>query len=94
MRTLRGMCERMKTRITKIYLVQIIDKDGDEVGCEYVAGDMSAAKAAAAHMKENIKEFRAGEQRRRNAAKKAQKAANAELKEHVKKYSNKGRIIL
>lgn len=54
----------MKARYTRIWLVQIIDEEGDEIGCEYVAGCKAQAQAAAKAMKENIKEYRRSEKRR------------------------------
>lgn len=34
----------MRVEITKCYLVQIKDEEGNELACEYVFGDKEAAK--------------------------------------------------
>lgn len=46
----------MKVRITKCYLVQILDADGNELKNEYVFGDKEDAKAHGKSLKELIKE--------------------------------------
>ena len=56
----------MKARYTRIWLVQILDEEGNEISCEYVAGHKEHAKVAAKRMKEQIKEYRAGEKARRS----------------------------
>lgn len=45
----------MKTQITKCYLVQILDDEGNELACEYVFGDKNEAKNTAASLKQIIK---------------------------------------
>ena len=45
----------MKTQITKCYLVQILDDEGNEVACEYVFGDKEEAKETARALKKGLK---------------------------------------
>lgn len=45
----------MKVRVTKCYLVQVLDDDGNEVACEYVFGDKEDAKQVGKKLKEDIK---------------------------------------
>lgn len=45
----------MKIEITKLYLVQVTDKDGNEVAYEYVVGDRKEAIAVGKSLKEQIK---------------------------------------
>ena len=45
----------MKVEITKLYLVQVMDKDGNELAYEYVVGDKTDAVAAGKSLKENLK---------------------------------------
>lgn len=42
----------MKVQITKCYLVQVLDDEGNEVACEYVFGDKEDAKQAGKRLKE------------------------------------------
>lgn len=46
----------MKTRITKCYLVQILDDKGNELACEYVFDDKETAKETARVLKQQLKE--------------------------------------
>lgn len=46
----------MKVEITKLYLVQVMDKDGNEVAYEYVVGDKADAIATGKLLKEQVKE--------------------------------------
>lgn len=46
----------MKVQITKCYLVQILDDEGNEVACEYVFGDKKDAKQAGKRLKEEAKD--------------------------------------
>ena len=46
----------MRIEITKCYLVQILDSDGNELQCEYVCGDRQAAVREGQAMKENLRE--------------------------------------
>ena len=45
----------MKVEITKCYLVQIKDAEGNEVACEYVFGDKEDAKETGKRLKEEVK---------------------------------------
>lgn len=45
----------MKIEITKMYLVQVMDKDGNELAYEYVVGDKAEAMATGKSLKENLK---------------------------------------
>lgn len=45
----------MKVEITKLYLVQVMDKDGNEIAYEYVVGDKADAVAVGKSLKENLK---------------------------------------
>lgn len=45
----------MKVEITKLYLVQVLDKDGNEVAYEYVVGDKKEAVAVGKSLKEQAK---------------------------------------
>lgn len=45
----------MKVEITKMYLVQVMDKDGNEIAYEYVVGDKTDAVAVGKSLKENLK---------------------------------------
>ena len=45
----------MKVRITKCYLVQVLDNEGNELESEYVFGDKEDAKAHGKSLKELIK---------------------------------------
>lgn len=48
----RGQRKTLHTRITKCYLVQITDNDGNEVACEYIfASNQKEAAVAAAQLK-------------------------------------------
>ena len=44
----------MKSQITKCYLVQILDDEGNELAYEYVFGDKNEAKKTAAALKQTI----------------------------------------
>lgn len=46
----------MKVEITKCYLVQVLDAEGNEVSCEYVFGDKENAKQAGKRLKEEAKD--------------------------------------
>lgn len=46
----------MKVEITKCYLVQVMDEDGNELACEYVFGDKEAAKETGRLLKRKCKE--------------------------------------
>lgn len=41
----------MRVEITKCYLVQIKDEDGNEVACEYIFGDKEDAKETGRELK-------------------------------------------
>lgn len=41
----------MRVEITKCYLVQVTDEDGNELACEYVFGDKEEAKNTGRHLK-------------------------------------------
>lgn len=45
----------MKVEITKLYLVQVMDKNGNELAYEYVVGDKANAIATGKSLKENLK---------------------------------------
>ena len=45
----------MRIEITKLYLVQVMDKDGNELAYEYVVGDKAEAMATGKSLKENLK---------------------------------------
>ena len=45
----------MKVQITKCYLVQVLDDEGNEVACEYVFGDKEDAKQTGKRLKEEAK---------------------------------------
>lgn len=57
----------MKTRFTKIYLVQITDAEGNEIKSEYVAGGRTEAKAAADALKQEIRNEKRDSRKRRNS---------------------------
>lgn len=44
----------MKVRITKCYLVEVLDEEGNEVSCEYVFGDKDEAKEAGKRLKGEV----------------------------------------
>lgn len=46
----------MRVEITKCYLVQVRDEDGNELACEYVFGDKEEAKEAGRLLKRKCKE--------------------------------------
>ena len=46
----------MKIELTKLYLVSILDDDGNEIDCEYVVGDRQEALKVGKEMKEALKE--------------------------------------
>lgn len=46
---------KMKVQITKCYLVQIVDEEGNELKCEYVFGDKEDAKKVGRELKEDCK---------------------------------------
>lgn len=46
----------MRVKITKCYLVQVLDDKGNEVSCEYVFGDKEEAKQTGKRLKEEIKD--------------------------------------
>ena len=46
----------MKVEITKLYLIQVMDKDGNELAYEYVVGDKTDAIASGKSLKEQLKE--------------------------------------
>jgi hypothetical protein len=41
----------MKVEITKCYLVQVFDEDGNEVACQYVFGNREDAKQVGKELK-------------------------------------------
>lgn len=41
----------MRVEITKCYLVQVMDEDGNELACEYVFGDKEEAKDTGRQLK-------------------------------------------
>lgn len=45
----------MKVEITKCYLVQVLDNEGNEVACEYVFGDKEGAKKVGERLKGEVK---------------------------------------
>ena len=45
----------MKIEITKLYLVQVLDKDGNELAYEYVVGDKRTALQVGKELKEDLK---------------------------------------
>lgn len=45
----------MKVEITKLYLVQVMDKDGNELAYEYVVGDKAEAVTVGKYLKESVK---------------------------------------
>lgn len=45
----------MKIQITKCYLVQLLDNEGNELQCEYVFGDRQAALREGQTMKESLR---------------------------------------
>jgi hypothetical protein len=45
----------MKIEITKLYLVQVLDKDGNELAYEYVVGDKGTALQVGKELKEDLK---------------------------------------
>ena len=47
---------KIKTRITKCYLVEIIDEEGNGISCEYVFGDKGEANDIAKSLKESVKQ--------------------------------------
>ena len=47
----------MKVSITKCYLVQVLDDDGNELKCEYVFGNKDEAIKSGKHMKEEVKSY-------------------------------------
>lgn len=46
----------MRVEITKCYLVQVLDDEGNEVACEYVFGDKEEAKETGKRLKEEVKD--------------------------------------
>lgn len=46
----------MKVRITKCYLVQVLDDEGNQLTSEYVFGDKEDAKATGKALKQELKE--------------------------------------
>lgn len=46
---------KIKTRITKCYLVEVIDEEGNSLVSEYVFGDKEDATNEAKSLKESIK---------------------------------------
>ena len=46
----------MRVEITKCYLVQVLDEDGNELACEYVFGDKEDAKETGRLLKRICKE--------------------------------------
>lgn len=46
----------MRVEITKCYLVQVMDEDGNELACEYVFGDKEDAKETGRMLKRKCKE--------------------------------------
>lgn len=47
---------KLKIRITKCYLVEIIDEEGNSILCEYVFGDKEEANDVAKSLKESVKQ--------------------------------------
>ena len=45
----------MKIQITKCYLVQLLDNEGNELQCEYVFGDRQDALRTGQAMKESLR---------------------------------------
>lgn len=45
----------MRVQITKCYLVQVLDSEGNEVACEYVFGDKEQAEQTGKRLKEEVK---------------------------------------
>lgn len=57
----------MRTVITKCYLVQITDNEGNELACSYVFGDKEEAKREGRSLKEGLEKEKR-EQRAREGA--------------------------
>lgn len=49
---------RLKTQITKCYLIQVLDDDGNEIECEYVFSDRKEAELRAKEMKDDAEKSR------------------------------------
>ena len=46
----------MRVKVTKCYLVQVLDEEGNELKCEYIFGDRTAANETGKRLKEEIKD--------------------------------------
>lgn len=46
----------MRVKVTKCYLVQVLDSEGNELKCEYVFGDKSAADETGKRLKDEVKD--------------------------------------
>lgn len=49
------MAGKLKVKLSKCYLVQVMDEDGNEIKCEYVFGDRSEAEETGRTLKEEAK---------------------------------------
>lgn len=50
------MAGKLKVKLSKCYLVQVLDEAGNEIKCEYVFGDRSEAETAGRTLKEEAEQ--------------------------------------
>ena len=50
---MRCLLVKIKIRVTKLYLAEIIDEEGNSLDCDYVFGDKAYAEQVAKQMKKD-----------------------------------------